>query len=107
MLVYKFIQLDIQKSHNKKKMPLKQYQKYKINTHNAHMHNRSLSWLVTGTSIQSSWVKLVLWAQTFPLSEMMRPCKCFPQVGKMPTLTYHWMSSSLYRTSNHNLDLYI
>ena len=27
-LVYKFIQLDIHKSHNKKKMPLKQYQKY-------------------------------------------------------------------------------
>ena len=79
-LVYKFIQLDIQKCHNKKKMPLKQYQIYKINTHSAHMHNRSLSWFVTGTSIQNGGVKLVLWTQTFPLSEMMWRCKlkCFP-----------------------------
>ena len=93
-LVYKFIQLDIQKCHNKKKMPLKQYQIYKINTHSAHMHNRSLSWFVTGTSIQSGGVKLVLWAQTFPLSEMMWPCKlkCFPHANPHMSLVEQFLA---------------
>jgi len=30
----------------------------KINTSNTHIHDRSLSWLSTGTSIKSGWVKL-------------------------------------------------
>jgi hypothetical protein len=34
-------------------------------------------------------VKLVLRAQTFPFNEMMRSCKYFPCVSKMPTLTYN------------------
>ena len=28
-------------------------------------------------------------SQTCPLSEMMQSCKCFPHVGKMPTLSYN------------------
>ena len=40
-------------------------------------------WLGTDTSVKSDWVKLVLWAQTSPLFEMMRSCKCFLDVSKM------------------------
>jgi hypothetical protein len=36
------------------------------------MHHRSLFWLDTGILIKSGGVKLVLWAQTSPLSEMMQ-----------------------------------
>ena len=32
-------------------------------------------------------LKLVLWAQTSPPSEMMRTCTCFSRVSKMPALT--------------------
>ena len=39
-------------------------------------------------ALQSGRVKLVLWAQTSTLSEMMRLCKCFPHVDGMTTLTY-------------------
>ena len=42
-----------------------------IDTPNTQIHGHSLSWLGTGTSINSDRVELVLWAQTFPLSEMM------------------------------------
>jgi len=34
----------------------------KIHTPNTQIHDRSLSWLETGTSIKSCWIKLVLWA---------------------------------------------
>ena len=65
-----------------------QYQiveKGKIDTSNKQIPDHSLSWLGTGTSIISGRVKLVLWAQTSPLSEMMRSrkCKCFPHMRKM------------------------
>ena len=56
------------------------------NTTNTRMHDLSLSRLVTRTSIKSGGVKIVLWSQTSPLSEMMRAYKCFPFVSKMPTL---------------------
>ena len=36
---------------------------------------RSLFWIRTGTSIKRGGIKLDIWAQIFPLSEMMRPCK--------------------------------
>jgi hypothetical protein len=39
------------------------------------VHDRSLSWLGTDTSIKSGRVKLVFWAQTSPLSEMMQIIK--------------------------------
>jgi len=41
----------------------------KIDTPN--IHDRSLSWLGTCTSIKSGGIKLVSWGQTSPLSEMM------------------------------------
>ena len=53
------------------------------------IHDRSLFWLGTGTSIESGGVKLVLWAQSTPLSEMMWSCKCFLHVSKMSTFTYN------------------
>ena len=42
----------------------------KIDTSNIHDH--SLSWLGTATSMKSGGIKLVSWDQTSPLSEMMR-----------------------------------
>lgn len=39
--------------------------------------------------------KLVLCTQTSPFSEMMRSCKCFPLVNKMPTLYY--VGSAVHR----------
>lgn len=36
---------------------------YRNRAHNTHTNDSSLSWLGTGTSIKSGWVKLVLWAQ--------------------------------------------
>jgi hypothetical protein len=41
-------------------------------TANTQIHYRSLFWLGTGTSVKSGIVKLVSWAQTTLLSEMMR-----------------------------------
>ena len=49
------------------------------------IHDRLLSWLGTGTSIKSGGIKLVLWDQISPLSEMMRSCKYIPCVIKMST----------------------
>ena len=50
-----------------------------------HIHDRSLSLLSTGASIYSISVKLLLHAQPDHLSEIMRPCKYFQLVSKMPT----------------------
>ena len=63
----------------------------KIDTLNTHIHHRSFSWRGTSTAIKNGWVKFVLWARTSPISEKMRSSKCFkcyPQISKMPTLTY-------------------
>ena len=62
-------------------------EKGKIDTPNIQLHDWSLFWLSTGTSIRSGRVKLVLWAQTSPLSEMMRSCKYFQHVSTMTILT--------------------
>ena len=55
---------------------LKSYRKIiergKIDIHNTKIYDLSLSWLDAGTSIKNYGVKLVLWAQTSPLTEMMR-----------------------------------
>jgi hypothetical protein len=80
----------------------------KIDIPNTHVHDCSLSWLGTGTSIKRGGVKLVLWIQIFPLSEMMRSCKGFPHVSKMPTLTYNQTNSviikiALILNSIHNI----
>ena len=59
----------------------------KMHTPNTHVHDRSLSWVDICTSINSGGFKLVLWAQICLLREMMRSCKCFSHLSKMPTLT--------------------
>jgi len=51
-----------------------------IDTPNTQIHDRSISRLVTGTSIKCCGVNLVLWAQICNLSEMIQSCKCFPHV---------------------------
>jgi hypothetical protein len=37
----------------------------KIDTHNTHIHDLSLSWFGDATSIKGSGVKLVLWAHAY------------------------------------------
>ena len=53
----------------------------------------------TDTSIKSGRVKIVLWAQTFPVSEMIRSCTCFPRVSKMSTLRYNWANSVIVKNA--------
>jgi hypothetical protein len=57
-----------------------------IPTSNTEICDCALSGLVTGTSINSGGVKLVVWPQIYPLSKMIRSCKCFPYVNKTSTL---------------------
>jgi hypothetical protein len=47
--------------------------------------HKYMTCLSTDTSIKSGGVKLVLWAQTSPLSEMMLSCKCFPRMSRIST----------------------
>ena len=57
-------------------------QKQKQKSLNTQIHDHSLYMLGTGMSIKTGGVKLVLWAQTFPLSEIMWTCKHLPRVSK-------------------------
>ena len=43
----------------------------------AHLQDCLLSWIGQVTSTEIDDVKLVLCAQAYPLSAMMRSCKCF------------------------------
>jgi len=54
--------------------------------------------LVQALLKKSDRVKLVLWTQTSPLSEMMQSCKCFPHVSKMAilTVTYNRANRNYY-----------
>ena len=56
------------------KSNIKIVKRCKIDTPNLQIHDRSLSWLGTGTAIKSGGLKIVVWAQTSSLSEMMRLC---------------------------------
>ena len=58
------------------------------NTTNTEIHDQTLSWLNTDTSIKSGGVKLIIWAQLPSCSEIMRSIKCYPQVTTMPTPTH-------------------
>jgi hypothetical protein len=61
----------------------------KIDILNTQIHDCSLSWLGTGTSIKSGRVKLVLLAYTSTISEMMLSCKCLQCASEIPTLAYN------------------
>ena len=52
---------------------------------NIQIHDCSLSWFGTGTSIKSSVIKLILWTKTSPLSEMTWTCKCFSPLNNRST----------------------
>ena len=54
-----------------------------------HIHNSSLSWFSTGSSVKSGGVRVVVWIPTYPLGDMMRLCKCFLYVSEMPTLKHN------------------
>jgi len=56
---------------------IKIVERSKIDTSNTQIHDDSLFWLGTGTLIKSGRVKLVIWAQTSHLCEMMQSAKCF------------------------------
>ena len=75
----------------------------KIDTPNTQICDSSLSWLGTGTSVKSGWVKLVFWAQISSLSEMMQSCKCFPHVSKLSTLTYNGANSNIKNAITLNI----
>jgi hypothetical protein len=54
---------------------------------------------------KSGGVKLVSWIhQAFPLSEMMRSCKCFPHIPQVSTFIYN-RANSIYKERN-NLEHY-
>jgi hypothetical protein len=72
----------------------------KIDTSNIYINNRSLSWLGTGTSINSGRIKLVLWTQALPLSELVWSFKCFLHVSKIPIVTKNWMSSVVLKNTD-------
>jgi hypothetical protein len=55
--------------------------------------------LNTGTSIKSGGVRLVLWTQTSRLIEIIRSCKCFSRVSKMPTFTYNQANSVIIKNA--------
>jgi hypothetical protein len=61
---------------NNSKSNIKIVERGKSDTTNTQIRDRSISWFGTGTSIKSGGIKLVLWVQFFPLSEMMLSCKC-------------------------------
>ena len=62
-----------------------------------HIHDRSLSLLSTGASIYSFRVKLLLHAQPAHPSEIVRSCRYFQLVRKMPILTYTGRTAILYK----------
>ena len=70
-----------------------------IDTPNTQLHDSSLSWLGTGTSIKSGGVKRVLWTQTSSISEMMRSWKCFPYVSNMQALAYNLLNSVIIKNA--------
>jgi hypothetical protein len=56
--------------------PIEIVERDNIDTPNIYIHEYSLSWLSTGTSIDKNVCegRLVYWVQTSSLCEMMRPC---------------------------------
>jgi len=74
---------------------------HKYMTANTQIHERLFSWIgtYTGTSIKSEQIKLVLWAQTSPLSEMVPSCKCFSNMSKIPSLTYNRANSIIIKNA--------
>jgi hypothetical protein len=96
---YWVIWLAIQKYHTVRTVLKIQYQnteRGKIDTPNTHIHDRSLSWLGIDTSIQSGVFKLVLWAQTPPLSEMMLTNSY--TIGVLPEFFSPTCSSTFFHT---------
>ena len=63
----------------------KSIEKSQKETQSIILTHKYMTCLSTDTSIKSGGVKLVVWAQTSPLSEMMRSCKCFPRMSGIST----------------------
>jgi len=76
----------------------------KIDTPDTQIHDCSLSCLFTSASIKPGGVKLVVWAQTSLLNEMMWSCKCFRHGSKMSTLIYNL--GKMHYKERYNLEHY-
>ena len=63
------------------KSNIKIVERGKFDTINKQIRGLSLFWLCTAISIICGRVKLVLWVQTAPLSEMMQLFKVFPHIA--------------------------
>ena len=61
---------------NNSKIKYQNRRKRQIDTTNTQIRDLSISWFGTGTSIKSGGIKLVLWVQFSPVSEMMLSRKC-------------------------------
>jgi hypothetical protein len=65
----------------------------------SYIHDRSPSCRGTCSSITSGKIKLIIWTQAFPLSEIMLSCNCCLHAGKMTTLIYNWVHSVVLKSS--------
>jgi hypothetical protein len=54
------------------KSNLKIVERGKMDNPNTYIHDKAFPWLGTGTLIKSGGVKLVLWTQTSPLSDLVK-----------------------------------
>ena len=77
----------------------------KIGTTSTQIHERSVSWLSTGASINSVRAKLLLYAQPSHLSETIRSCKYFQLVRKCQPS--HILGEQRYYKKSYNLEYYI
>jgi hypothetical protein len=82
----------------------------KINNPSTLMHDHLLYWLSTGTSIKSSFVKLLLGVQVSHLSKMMMSCKCFPHVNDQPVIILEPMAKekehkTIYKKLHRKLNI--
>ena len=87
------------------KSNIKIVERGKINTPNGYIHDRSLSWLGTVTSIRSGGVKLLSWSRTSSPREMMRPSSAFQVWVKCPSS--HIIGEQFYFKECYNLEHYI
>ena len=70
-------------------------QRQKIDNTNTHIHDWSLSWLGTGTSVKSGGVKLLLWAHT---SLLLKWCGYINVLNIwVKCQTYKWLSSVIVK----------
>ena len=66
---------------------------------------RSVLLVGNGISIESGGIRLLWWARTSRLDEMVRACKCF-YMSKMSPVTYNRANSVLKQRESYNFEHY-